>query len=166
MHNTFLKFIFINFTSWNVFGRKYKRLHVVGMVERSGKLVARKVDNVQMQTLTSEIIRNVKESATIFTDEWLGYNGLKLIYDHSYVKHSERQYVNGRIHTNTIEGFWSLLKRGIFGIYHFTSKKHLQMYVDEFVFRYNTRNNGEGQRFNLLLSNTEHRLTYKALVNG
>jgi len=58
-----------------------------------------------------------------------------------------------------IEGFWSLLKRGIFGVYYFTSKKHFQMYVDEFVFRYNTRKRRESTRFNLLLSNTENRIT-------
>jgi DUF2075 family protein len=108
----------------------------------------------------------VKQSATLYTDEWLGYNGLKRIYDHSIVKHNQKQYVNGRIHTNTIEGFWSLLKRGIFGVYHFTSKKHLQLYVDEFVFRYNSRTNTEASRFNLLLTNTENRITYKQLING
>jgi len=58
------------------------------------------------------------------------------------------------------------LKKGIFGIYHFTSKKHLQIYVDEFVFRFNTRKISESARFNLLLSNTERRLTYKELRNG
>ena len=94
---------------------------------------------------------NVKESASLYTDEWLGYKGVSRIYNHSIVKHNQGQYVNGRIRTNTIEGFWSLLKRGIFGIYHFTSKKHLQMYVDEFVFRYNTRHSTEVIRFNLLL---------------
>ena len=148
-------------------GRSAKdKTPVVGMVERGGKVTARKVENVQSKTLTAEIIRNVKESATVYSDEWLGYKGISRIYDHSIVKHNQGQYVNGRIHTNTIEGFWSLLKRGIFGIYHFTSKKHLQMYVDEFVFRYNTRDNNESQRFNLLLSNTEHRLTYEGLING
>ena len=75
------------------------------------------------------------------------------------------EYVNGRIHTNTIEGFWSILKRGIVGIYHFTSRKHIQKYVDEFVFRYNTRNIEESCRFNFMLSNTEYRLTYKELIN-
>lgn len=91
---------------------------------------------------------------------------MRRIYDHNVVKYSEHKYVNGRVHTNTIEGFWSLLKRGIFGIYHFTSKKHLQMYVDEFAFRYNTRKGSENDRFNLLLANTERRLTYKELING
>lgn len=70
------------------------------------------------------------------------------------------------MHTNTIEGFWSILKRGIFGVYHFTSKKHLQLYVDEFVFRYNSRTNTEAVRFNLLLNNLENRITYNQLING
>lgn len=88
------------------------------------------------------------------------------IYDYSAAKYSNGEYVNGRVYNNTIEGFWSLLKRGVIGIYDFTSKKHLQMYVDEFVFRYNTRKFVEFQRFNLLLANTVFRLTYKELING
>lgn len=148
-------------------GRSAKdKTPVVGMIERNGKLNAKAVENVQSKTLTREIIANVKESASLFTDEWLGYKGVSKIYNHSVVKHNEGQYVNGRIHTNTIEGFWSLLKRGIVGIYHFTSKKHLQMYVDEFVFRYNTRNSTEASRFNLMLSNSNIRLTYKELIDG
>jgi len=148
-------------------GRSAKdKTPVVGMVERKGKLTARVVENVKSNTLTREVIRNVKESARLYSDEWLGYKGVNRIYDHSVVKHNQGQYVNGRIHTNTIEGFWSLLKRGIFGIYHFTSKKHLQMYVDEFVFRYNSRKIGESERFNLLLQNIENRITYKELING
>jgi len=147
-------------------GRSTKdKTSVLGMVERSGNLIAKKVENVKAETLTPEIVKFVKDSTKIYTDEWLGYNGLKKIYDHSIVKHSQNEYVKGRIHTNTIEGFWSLLKRGIVGIYHFTSKKHLQMYVDEFVFRYNTRTSDESNRFNLMLTNTEHRLTYKELIN-
>lgn len=147
-------------------GRSHKdKTPVLGMVEREGKLSAMQVDNVSSKKLTPEVIKLVKESASIYTDEWLGYKGVSKIYDHSVVKHNEGQYVSGRIHTNTIEGFWSLLKRGIFGIYHSTSKKHLQKYVDEFVFRYNTRSTTENNRFNLLLSNTEFRLTYKNLIS-
>lgn len=139
---------------------------VLGMVERNGKLSAKKVESVGSDVLTPEVIKLVKESATIYTDEWLGYKGVSRIYDHSVVKHNQGEYVNGRIHTNTIEGFWSLLKRGIFGIYHFTSKKHLQKYVDEFVFRYNTREVTTSSRFNKLLANNELKLTYKQLING
>ncbi|MCF2219700.1 IS1595 family transposase [Chryseobacterium sp. PS-8] len=147
-------------------GRSAKdKTPVVGMVERDGKLNAKAVENVKHETLSREIISNVKESAKLYT-EWLGYKGLERIYDHSIVKHNKSEYVNGRIHTNTIEGFWSLLKRGIVGIYHFTSKKHLQRYVDEFVFRYNTRNTTTQNRFNLLLLNLENRLTYKELIYG
>lgn len=83
---------------------------------------------------------------------------------HFVVKHAEGEFVTGNAHTNTIEGFWSLLKRGIIGIYHFTSKKHLQKYLDEFSFRYNTRSIADGQRVNLMLSYCESRLTYKMLI--
>lgn len=139
---------------------------VLGMVERKGKIVAKHVPNTTMETLSSEILKNVKESAKLYTDEYSSYARLKRVYDHSVVKHSQHQYVNGRIHTNTIESFWALLKRGIFGIFHFTSKKHLQLYVDEFTFRYNSRKASEAMRFNLLLQNTENRITYKELING
>lgn len=127
---------------------------------------AKKIDNTTYETLSKKIINNAKEGANLYTDEYSSYTALKRVYDHSVVKHSHKQYVNGRVHTNSIEGFWSLLKRGIFGIYHSTSNKHLQMYVDEFVFRYNTRKISENARFNLLLANTERRLTYKELING
>lgn len=146
-------------------GRSSKdKTPIVGMVERGGKLNAKQVENVRHETLSTQIINHVKDSAKLYTDEWLGYRGLERIYDHGVVKHNQSEYVNGRIHTNTIEGFWSLLKRGIVGVYHFTSKKHLQKYVDEFVFRYNTRNISTNDRFNLLLLNLENRLTYKELV--
>lgn len=124
---------------------------VLGMVERSGKLVAKHVPNTMMETLSKEILKNVKETAKLYTDEYTSYARLKRVYDHQTVKHNQHQYVNGRVHTNTIESFWAILKRGIFGIYHFTSKKHLQLYVDEFAFRYNSRNDTESGRFNLLL---------------
>jgi transposase-like protein len=116
-------------------GRSAKdKTPVVGIIERGGKLNAKKVDNVQKETLSKEVIGCVKESAKLYTDEWLGYRGLEKIYKHSVVNHGQGEYVNGDTHTNTLEGFWSLLKRGIIGIYHFVSRKHLQDYVDEFVF--------------------------------
>ncbi len=135
---------------------------VVGMVERAGKVKACIVGNVQAKTLTTEIIKNVKETANLCTDELVGYRGISRIYDHAVIKHNEGEYVRGRVHINTIEGFWSLMKRGIVGIYHFTSKKH----VDEFVFSYNTRQHNEAVIFNMLIANLEHRTTYKGLIDG
>ena len=148
------------------YGSSDDKAPVFGMVERKGKVIAKHVPNTTAETLSTEILKTIKDSAKIYTDEYTSYARLKRVYDHQTVKHSRRQYVKGRVHTNTIEGFWSLLKRGIFGIYHFTSKKHLQLYVDEFVFRYNTRTQPEAMRFNLFLKNTENRITYKELING
>ena len=147
-------------------GRSTKdKTPVFGMVERKGKLNAKVVPDTTCGTLTRETVRYVKD-ALVCTDEWWGYNSIKKLFRHSIVNHKCREYVRDDIYTNTIEGFWSLLKRGIVGIYHFTSKHHLQKYIDEFVFRYNTRNFSECERFNLLLQNTEHRLTYKELIYG
>lgn len=146
-------------------GRSIKdKTPVFGMIERGGKLVAKQVEDTTSKTLSREIASHVVQTANIFTDEWLGYNALKRIYNHNVVKHNSGEYVRGRIHTNTIEGFWSLLKRGIVGIYHFTSKKHLQKYVDEFVFRYNNRDMNEGERFNLMLAHCDKRLSYNQLI--
>lgn len=76
----------------------------------------------------------------------------------------KKQFVDGDIYTNTIEGFWSILKRGIIGIYHHMSKKHLQLYANEFAFRYNTRQISEGSRFKLFLCNAEKKLTYQNII--
>lgn len=96
----------------------------------------------------------------------MGYNSLKQLYDHSFVKHNEGEYVNGKVYTNTIEEFWSLLKHGIIGIYHSTTRKHLQKYANEFVFRYTPREISTQNRFDTLLTNLENSLTYKKLIYG
>lgn len=151
----------------NTQGRSVKdKTPVVGMIQRKGKLTAIKVDDVSGKTLSNEVIKRVKTSASVYTDEWTGYKTLQLIYDHAIVRHKHQEYVRGVVHTNTIEGFWSLLKRGIVGIYHFTSSKHLQKYLDEFVFRYNNRHAAMNVKFNAMLANTENRLTYKDLIDG
>lgn len=148
-------------------GRSSKdKTPVVGVLERGGKVNAQKVENVQRKTLSQIVIASVKESANLYTDEWVGYNGLNKMYNHSIVHHGQGEFVNGDTHTNTLEGFWSLLKRGIIGIYHFVSRKHLQDYVDEFVFRYNTRQHTEAGRINHLLSNMCVRTTYRGLIHG
>ena len=137
---------------------------VLGMVERGGTLIAQVVDNTSKATVQPIINENVAQGANVVTDEWKEYKGLKGNYEHEVVRHSAKEYVNGKAHTNTIEGFWSHFKRGIDGIYHWVSVKHLQSYVDEFVLRYNSRNLGVSTRFNLVLENVEGRLTYKTLI--
>lgn len=148
-------------------GRSAKdKTPVVGMVERNGRVVAMRVRNTTKATLMPIISRNVSKDATIMTDEWKAYNGLSSIYDHEFVKHGKGEYVVGKCHTNTIEGFWSLLKRGIIGIYHNVSSKHLDAYVDEFEYRYNTKNITCVERFDNMLSLCNSRLTYNQLTNG
>jgi len=148
-------------------GRSYKdKTPVFGMIERGGKLVAKVVPDVKGNTLKTIIYDSVDFGSILHTDEWLAYQGLHREYDHRVVEHGKGIYAKEDTNTNTIEGAWSILKRMIIGIYHFTSRKHLQKYIDEFVFRYNTRLTSESHRFNLLLSNVEFRLTYKELING
>lgn len=90
------------------------------------------------------VTERVLPEALVYTDEWTGYDGLtKRGYLHSRVQHAEKVYVVGNVHTNTIEGFWSLLKRGISGVYHSVSATHLQAYIDEYAFRYNHRDDDQ-----------------------
>lgn len=98
------------------------------------------------------------------TDDWTAYNSLDVYYERYSINHSAGRYVNSQIHTNTIEGFWSQFKRGIVGIYHWASQKHLQSYLDEFAYRYNARKINDSQRFNLVLANMVGRLKYKTLI--
>jgi len=148
-------------------GRSYKdKTPVVGMIQRGGKLAATVVKDVTRKTLRKVLLDHIESGATLYSDEWRGYNGIGRYFDHSFIRHGQKEYANGNTHTNTIEGFWSILKRGIIGIYHYTSKKHLQLYLDEFVFRYNCRSFTEIERFNTLLRNITNRFTYKALING
>jgi transposase-like protein len=114
---------------------------VAGILERGGKVIAKKVKDVSGKTLKSFIKQNVEKGSQIMSDEWKSYNGLNLLYGHSIVKHAMGEYVNGCVHTNTLEGFWSLLKRGVIGQYHYVTPKYLNKYINEFCFRYNNREN-------------------------
>ena len=143
----------------------YKKATVFGMIQRNGEVRAMHVQNASELELIPVIFDNVSLEAKIYSDQHKSYSKLDRDYDHKVVKHGQDEYVRSRVSTNTIESFWAILKRGIYGIYHFTSKKHLHFYVDEFVFRYNTRKGSENQRFNLILSNTENRITYKELID-
>jgi transposase-like protein len=138
---------------------------VFGMLERDKGVKAEVVEhNPNGKTLKPIIREKISKSATIITDGFGAYKNLNKEYNHIIVNHLQGEYVRDIYHTNTIEGFWSLLKRGIFGIYHFTSDKHLQKYVDEFTFRYNSIDLTTAKRFDLMLANSEHRLTYKNLI--
>ena len=146
-------------------GRAYiDKTPVFGMVERGGSLKAVVVPDVKGDTLKPIIYENVYADSTIHSDEWHAYRGLNKYYTHKVVDHGKRQYVDGDAHTNTIEGAWSHLKRAIIGVFHNTSRKHLQKYVDGFVFRYNSRDMSNTEKFNLLLMFCGIRVTYKNLI--
>lgn len=115
---------------------------VIGAVSRKGRLVARMIERCDTQTLEG-FVRHVADpkTSTIITDEYTGYRFLGNTYPHAVINHHRHQYVVGAIHTNTIEGFWSILKRGVIGTYHKVSAKYLGFYVAEFQFRYNNRDN-------------------------
>jgi hypothetical protein len=100
----------------------------------------------------------------VSTDEHAGYRGFNSGYNNGVVRHGAKQYIDGKIHTNSIEGFWSLLKRQIMGILQWVSARHLNRYVSKSVWRYNRRSSKEGNRVNQLLQAISGRLTYKALI--
>lgn len=114
---------------------------VIGVVERQGKVVAKVAANVKQSTVVPFINKHVARTATLYTDEFPTYDHFTRVgYTHHRIEHGQKVYVNGNIHTNSIEGFWSLMKRGISGVYHAVSPKYLQSYVNEYSFRYNHRN--------------------------
>jgi transposase-like protein len=116
---------------------------VVGAVRRKGNVVARVIENVRASTLTAFVQEAVSHKVSLLcTDQWTGYKRLgEQGYPHATVDHRVGEYVVGAVHTNTIEGFWSLIKRGCVGTFHKVSKKYLHLYVAEFQFRYNNRHN-------------------------
>ena len=104
--------------------------------------MARVIDTVSGDVLTKFVMDAVSSKVSLLvTDEWIGYHHVKKLYPHQVIKHTQGEYVVGAVHTNTIEGFWSILKRGVVGTYHKVSKKYLPLYVAEFEFRYNNREN-------------------------
>jgi transposase-like protein len=133
---------------------------VLGMVERGGKVRAEVAPNTKGETLKPRVIDAVKPGSTLYTDQWGGYHDLDALYSHETVDHVER-YVDGRVHTNGIENFWSLLKRGLHGTYVSVEPFHLFRYLDERVFTYNQRGLGDYGRFETVLAAINgRRLTY------
>jgi IS1 family transposase len=115
---------------------------IVGAVSRKGNVVARVVANISSDTLTAFVREAVSHKVSLLcTDQWRGYKRLDGEYPHGVIDHSKGQYVIGAIHTQTIEGFWSIFKRGVVGTFHKMSRKYMPLYVAEFQFRYNNREN-------------------------
>jgi transposase-like protein len=138
---------------------------VFGLKSRDGEMRAQVVPSVGMVDLHKVIRDNVPAGATLYTDQWVAYRGLHE-FNHDIVNHSAKQYVKGDCHTNGIESFWALFKRGYHGIYHHMSKKHLQRYVNEFAFRFNRRKEEMTGQFSDVLSNIVEtsKLPYKELT--
>jgi len=129
-------------------GRSTKsKVPVAVLVERGGNVKAKKVKDVSKKTLQKNIQKNVTKDSHIMTDEWPSYQGLDKEYaGHDVVDHEKKEYVRGNAYTNTAESWIALLKRGIVGTFHHVSKQHLDRYVGEFIFRWDNRLMGDGER--------------------
>lgn len=131
---------------------------IIGIAQRGGKVLARVIKGVDKTQLLGTIVKHVTPGSVIYTDEYPAYEGIKYLwkdgqpanYRHFQIRHKGGVYVDGHIHTNSVEGFWSLVKRGVSGVYHSVSPEYLQTYLDEFTFRFNRRHEGN-QQFNAIL---------------
>ena len=146
------------------------KVAVLGMRERGGRTIAMPVADCTMDTIQNEIHGAVEVGSQLFTDEGRAYSDLDgLFFRHDTVNHSAGEYKRGAAHTNSIESVWAVLKRGVHGVYHHVSPKHLARYVDEFTFRLNE---GDVKRHTLARLDSfidaiaGKRLTYKQLTAG
>ena len=138
---------------------------VAGIKDRAtNKVSANAVQGTDKQTLQGFVCQRTHENATVYTDDHKSYTGLP--YKHETVKHSISQYVSGQAHTNGIESFWALLKRGYHGIYHHMSEKHLDRYVGEFAGRFNSRELDTITQMGFIAKGMDSkRLKYKDLIS-
>src|SRR5438094_23352 len=141
------------------------KVAVMGILERGGEVRTVVVDNRKKQTLQAEVKEHVEAGAALYSDDLKSYDGLEGEYAHQVINHAV-SYVEGAVHTNTLENFWSLLKRGLHGTYVSVEPFHLFRYLDEQAFRYNHRKElNDGDRFSLVISQiVGKRLTYKELI--
>jgi transposase-like protein len=139
---------------------------VVGIKSREGKVKAFAVAETDTETLTGLIRENIADGSTVYTDQWKAYTGLDE-FKHEKVKHNVGEYVREQIHTNGIESFWAILKRGYYGIYHKWSSKHLDRYVREFSSRYNMREVPAMARVRMsAIGGFGKYVSYKELINA
>lgn len=142
------------------------KVPVVGIRSRDGRVKAYVIKSADGKTLTSTIRGNVSRGATVYTDQFRAYSGLKE-FTHRKVNHDTGEYVRESIHTNSIESFWAILKRGYHGIYHKWSEKHLQRYANEFAIRYNMRYCSPMERISSAITGGYNKhLPYKELINA
>jgi transposase-like protein len=148
-------------------GKLTKRGAVLGIYNReSNKMIVKAFSELKADAVRQEIKKRVSPGAFLVTDESRLYiKGYEDYYQFK-VDHWLGEWARGIIHVNQVENFWSVMKRGVYGIYHHISFKHLQAYANEFSFRYNSRKIKDGERFAKHLRNLEHRLSYKQLVHG
>lgn len=124
---------------------------VFGVVQRKGRVSASIPTSLKSSVVVPLIKERVLPESMVYTDEFPTYDYLKKHgFKHKRIRHKSKVWVAGNVHTNTIEGFWSLLKRGINGVYHAVSQKHLQSYINEYAFRYNHRNDDSPMFFHFL----------------
>lgn len=145
-------------------GEPDKKSVVLGVIERGGKVVLKYVPSATEENMGAFVRQYVNIGAKLYTDEFRSYRKLGREYVHETINHTLKIYVNGDVHTNTIENFWSVLKRGLYGIYHSVSEKHLERYLNEFSARFNERNESEQFKFVKFLGQSEKRLKYKNLI--
>lgn len=145
-------------------GPESHKTPVVALVERkSGRGRAFPMPRVTVENLKEAVYSHVQRDATLMTDDYFAYRSVgEGVAAHEVVKHTNDEYVRGNAHTNTVEGFFSLLKRGVNGVYHHVSRGHLARYCDEFAFRYENRKVSDGTRAaKMVLAAEGKRLTYK-----
>jgi len=137
---------------------------VMGLLERGGTVRTKVIASRKKQELHAEVKKHVEAGSALYTDALMSYRGLETDFVHQVVDHAV-EYVNGRIHTNGLENFWSLLKRGINGTYVSVEPFHLFRYLDEQSFRFNNRKTTDAKRFSMALTGIfGKRVTYKELT--
>ncbi|MCX6096598.1 MAG: IS1595 family transposase [Candidatus Bipolaricaulota bacterium] len=146
-------------------GKRSKNTAILGIIERNGRVQCRAVQNVGMREIMDFATSAVRHGAVdvIYTDQMASYRIFDSVYPHKPVNHVV-SFVDGDIHTNGIEGFWSLLKRGINGAFHHVSAEHLPRYLDEFMWRFNHRRGSDS--LSILLHGCErHHIAYSELAS-
>jgi transposase-like protein len=142
----------------------FRKAVVMGMLERDGEVRAKVLNVASAKVLAREIRAHVEPGATLYTDELAAYTKVGREYAHQVINHAQT-YVRGNVHTNSIENFWNLLKRGIKGTYVSVEPFHLFRYLDEQSFRFNARKGTDSERFLTAVSTISgRRLTYQSLT--